>query len=292
MRKPPTEFDVSLYRDSNPDLRRLSDAELVSHFQSFGLLEGRQACSVGGRGDLAALIEPHDDVLEIGPFTTPLVHSKRVKYFDILDREQLLDRARRIGYPIGSNPVIDFVSPVGDLSIVAGTFDVVVSSHVIEHQPDLIRHLQDVARLLQPCGHYLMVIPDKRYCFDHFIPESTIARIIAAHLESRITHAVVSIVEHTVMLTHNDSQRHWVGDHGQPRWRDSKDWVMKGIREADEAMQRQQFVDVHAWQFTPHTFRATLGLLADVGLSPFAVEAVYPTLRGSPEFCAILRRPH
>ena len=129
------------------------------------------------------------------------------------------------------------------------------------------------------------------FWFDHFIPESTIAQIIAAHLESRTTHSVASIVEHTALLTHNDSQRHWAGDHGRPRWVDSKDWVIKGIAEFEEAKRTNKFVDVHAWQFTPPSFRATLKLLAEVGLSPFAVEAVYPSLRGSPEFFAVLRGP-
>lgn len=292
MKKPPAEFDAALYRAMNPDLREFSDEQLRAHLQSFGLAEGRHCCSIVGRGNLAALIEPEDRVLEIGPFTTPLVCGSHVKYFDILDHDELRERATRIGYPIAANPPIDFVSAGGDLSIVTGTFDVIVSSHVIEHQPDLVRHVRDVARLLGPHGRYLLVIPDKRYCFDHFIPASTIAGVLEAHLEVRTTHACASIIEHAAMLTHNESRRHWAGDHGWPRWMDSKDWITKGIQQSEEAKRTHRLLDVHAWQFTPESFREILGLLAEVGLSPLTVEAVYPTLRGSQEFCAVLRRAY
>lgn len=289
MKTPPPDFDPEWYSAVNPDLRSLSTLELAGHFRRFGLSEGRVCSRITGRHDLVALIEPDDQVLEIGPFTTPLVRGGGVKYFDILDGRGLLERASRIGYPVAWNPRIDFVSPVGDLSVVEGRFDVVVGSHVIEHQPDLVRHLRDVSRILGVSGRYLLVIPDKRYCFDHFIAESTIAGIIEAHVESRTHHAVASIVEHSALVTHNDSEEHWAGNHGRPRASESTDWVTIAMREAVEARSSRTFVDVHAWQFTPHGFRDIIELLLELGLSPLSVEAVYPTPRGSPEFCAVLR---
>lgn len=288
MKPTPPDFDPLVYRDAHPDLRSLSDAELVAHFRHFGLAEGRACSRITGRHDLVALIESGDRVLEIGPFTTPLVRGGNVKYFDILDDRGLLERATRIGYPVAANPPIDFVSPTGDLSIIDGSFDVIVGSHVIEHQPDLIRHLRDVARILEPNGRYLLVVPDKRYCFDHFIPESTIARVIEAHVESRRVHAVASIIEHTALVTHNDSTLHWAGDHGRPRVSESNDWVRHALRDAVEARRSGAFVDVHAWQFTPAGFRSMIEVLGVLKLCPLGVEAVYPTPRGSPEFCAVL----
>ncbi|UXN58750.1 hypothetical protein [Phyllobacterium zundukense] len=52
-----------------------------------------------GRAELVSFIERRNTVLEIGPFTNPVYRGKNVKYFDVLDKHGLLDRAARIGYP-------------------------------------------------------------------------------------------------------------------------------------------------------------------------------------------------
>ncbi len=72
-------------------------------------------------------------------------------------------------------PNIHFVSPTGNLEIVNECFDVVLNSHCIEYQPNLITHLNHIESILNPGGYYFVLEPDKRYCFDHFIPESSLA---------------------------------------------------------------------------------------------------------------------
>jgi predicted SAM-dependent methyltransferase len=52
-------------------------------------------------------------------------------------------------------------------------FDIAFSSHVIEHTLDFIKHLNQVCDILKNNGHYFLFVPDKRYCFDYFSPEST-----------------------------------------------------------------------------------------------------------------------
>jgi SAM-dependent methyltransferase len=47
-------------------------------------------------------------------------------------------------------------------------FQLIMSSHALEHQPDLVRHLQKVSRLLRKGGYYLAFVPNKRFCFDHY----------------------------------------------------------------------------------------------------------------------------
>ncbi len=118
-------------------------------------------------------------ILEIGPFYSPMCRGANIKYFDIIDQKALQSRALTLNPNINIDkvPYIDYVDSTGDLSIIQETFDGVVSSHVIEHQLDFIDHLQKVTKLLNKGGKYYMIIPDKRYCFDHFNKESNIADI-------------------------------------------------------------------------------------------------------------------
>lgn len=265
----------------------MSKDELRLHWARHGESEGRQSSSAASRSGLLDLIEPRDDVLEIGPFTSPTCRGRRVKYFDVLDRPGLVERAHRIGISTEGAVDIDYVSPTGDLSVVGdGTFDVVVSSHCIEHQPDLIDHLNHVARVLRPGGHYLLMIPDKRYCFDHFIAETTVANVIAA--KGRRTHTIASVIEHRALTTHNDPARHWLGDHGLQAIDDNPARAVEALVEFEAAA--GAYIDVHAWQFTPSALRRLIRQLLALGLIDLDVAAVYSTVKNSHEFTAILRR--
>jgi SAM-dependent methyltransferase len=286
MKPLPAEIDAAYYRSNNPDLTDFSDPALVDHYWRFGCGEGRCPSQLAKRQGLLDLIETTDDVLEIGPFTAPCARGPKVKYFDILDRTGLIDRATQIGYPIDDAPEIDFVSQTSDLTTVNATFDIVFSCHCIEHQPDLVRHLNEVAALLKPNGAYLLVIPDKRFIFDHYIPESTIAGVLEAHRERRRIHRLSSVVEHRALVTHNDPVRHWKGDHGTPRAHNNSHVIQAAMDEYDRS--QGKYVDVHAWQFTPHGFRVITQQLHDLGLTKLSPTRVWGTPRPSMEFCAIL----
>ena len=97
-----------------------------------------------------------------------------------------------------------------------GGLRAVFSSHCIEHQPDLVRHLQEVANLLEPDGAYFLLIPNKLYCFDHFIAETSVADVMLAHHLGHRVHTLASVIEHRALTTHNDPSRHWLGDHADP----------------------------------------------------------------------------
>jgi hypothetical protein len=235
------------------------------------------------------IIEAQRSVLEIGPFCNPLTSGKNSLYFDVLDSAGLKSRAEQINYPIGRIPTIHYASPTGDLSIVDRIFSAATSCHCIEHQPDLIRHLQQVGNCLEEGGYYFVIVPDKRYCFDHFIPESTIARVIEAHVEKPGIHRLGSVIEHRALITHNDGGRHWLGDHTDPGYRENRTArVAAALLEFQRA--NGSYIDVHAWQFTPNGFRSIIETLYDLGFSSFRARRVYNTLYGRFEFCAILQK--
>jgi SAM-dependent methyltransferase len=183
----PYEFDAKTYQSWYADLADLTEPELLSHYEISGRKEGRIANHLRDRNDFAALVPSSATVLEIGPFCNPLLPNRHnVSYFDLLSREALAERAKAWGFDPSGIPHIDYVSPTGELSTVNRQFDVVISSHCLEHQPDPVRHLQKVGQLLFPGGAYFLLVPDKRYCFDHFIPLSNLAEITVAYHEQRI----------------------------------------------------------------------------------------------------------
>jgi SAM-dependent methyltransferase len=235
-------------------------------------------------------------VLEIGPFYSPFCKGANVKYFDILDRAALVGRALEISPGINTEniPVIDYVSATGDLSIINETFDAVFSSHVIEHQWDFTDHLQKVSGLLNKGGKYYLMIPDKRYCFDHFNNITTIADIINAGFEKRKKHSLKSVIEHRAFITHNDPVRHWKGDHGFVDSVSNRakllDDMSERIKNAVSEFNANEFVDVHAWCFTPDSFAEIISILNKLGYTDFKIERLHPTLKNSFEFFAVLEK--
>lgn len=288
MRDLPAQFDARYYRQCNSDLRAIPDADLERHYHDAGEADGRVASAIGNRAAFFALAADAGSILEIGPLASPSVSGPSVKYFDVVGTEALREKARANHMDPRGCPNIDYVSPTGDIGVVDATFDAVVSSHVIEHQPDLVAHLVGVARLLRPGGHYFLAIPDKRFCFDHFIATSTIADVLGAFSSERTLHRASDIIEHLALSTHNDAHRHWTDDHGEPAWCRDKGIVRHALLHA--VSNKDRYVDTHAWQFTPQSFREILQVLADIGLSPFCLQRVYPTLRGTFEFYAVLEK--
>ena len=286
MRAPPPTIDPDTYRASDPALANLDDEAAIAHYRARGRDRGVVASPLALRENLLRFIDDDLSLLEIGPFCRPLKRGPNVEYLDVLDADQLRVRAGRTGGDAAGVP--DLIHHVGDLDVVDRSYDAVLSSHAIEHQPDLVRHLQQVERILNPGGGYYLIIPDKRYCFDHFIAESTIADVMQAHLERRRAHTLKSVIEHRALTVHNDHRRHWAGDHGNPE-RNRVARVKAAIEEYEAAS--GGYVDVHAWYFTPPAFRSIVTTLRELGLIGLEIAGNYHTARDRNEFCAILKRP-
>ncbi|WP_082503707.1 methyltransferase domain-containing protein [Methylobacterium sp. Leaf117] len=284
----PPELDIDFYKLLHEDLKNLTDEEIKNHFEEFGRSEGRFASPAAHRSGFVKLLPTEADVLEIGPFTKPVLTGANIKYFDVLDKSGLLARAREIGFPIQADFDIDYVSSVGDLSIVPeNEFDAVFSSHCIEHQPDLVRHLVNVSRILKEGGRYFLIVPDKRYCFDHFLEASSLDNVLKAFEERRMVHTMTSVFEHHALTTHSDPIGHWSNWHDDPNASDIARRAAHAVKIFDEA--RGSYIDVHAWQFTPQSFRYIIDELRKRELIDLSVERVYDTVWSQYEFMAILK---
>lgn len=281
----PFAFDASFYTARHDDLRHMNAREAADHFARFGIAEGRQGHERGSRQAFTDHVRTFGSILEVGPFCNPTVHGENVRYLDVLDEKALHERAARLGIDAGGCP--ERIHYLGDILDITERFDAVVSSHCIEHQPDLIHHLAGVARVLRPGGSYLLYVPDKRYCFDHFMPESTVAEVLQAHRERRTTHILRSVIEHNALNTHSDPARHWAGDHDVEHGKD----LASRIRDAIDLYDTNEgYLDVHAWYFTPETFAAIATTLYDCEISELRLTEIYTTRHNELEFFAVMKR--
>lgn len=283
------QFDPTFYRRTYPELATFSERNLVRHFIRYGQAEGRLGSYHANRKNFIELLAGEERVLEIGPFTNPTIVGDNVKYFDVLNSEQLARRAAAVGYVIKAEPTIHYVHPDGDLSVVDEKFSCVFSSHCIEHQPDLIRHLKQVENLIGPEGKYYLIVPDKRYCFDRLLVESELEDILEAHKEKRTRHSLKTIIEHRAFTTHNDSLRHWVGDHKDADYESGRECrVSAAIQEYDAS--EGVYIDAHAWRFTPCSFLHVMISLYDLRYTALKPVKVFNTQLGYLDFCAVLEK--
>lgn len=280
-------FDIDFYTQNNKDLSKLSTIEIQNHYYTKGLKEGR-LCSQGQiRSSYNKLPEIFEKCLEIGPFDNPLLIGKNVDYFEILQYDQLVERAKMLNRNYENIPRnIKWINRIGDLSIINDKYDLVLSSHVIEHSIDLIEHLKNVEKLLNSGGFYICIIPDKRFCFDHFINQSTMGDVIERHVKKNTNHTLKSYIEASCLTTHNDANLHWSGEHGQI---ELKDFQQK-IEEYDNLIKSGKYIDIHAWQFTPDSFRDIIVNLNHSKLINLEIDRLYYTLKYNNDFITILKK--
>ena len=208
--------------------------------------------------------------VEIGPLDRPVVTSAmgRVLYVDHADTGSLRAKyAGDAGVRAQDIMQIDSVWDENGLdSLVAahGPVDYVIASHVIEHVPDLIGWVKAIGRALRPSGEIRLVIPDKRFCFDHHRAQTTLADLLAAHAAGCRTPPLARIADYFLHVVDVDPADVWAGrppappviDAARYRWAEG---VCREVRESG------RYQDVHCSVFSPRHFCLLLADLAGFG---------------------------
>lgn len=316
----PPEFDLEYYRRVYPELNNFLDDVIEEHYRRFAVEQGRSTCPYDRSEYLRLLLQEKIDntplkALEISPWDRPFLRGNNVKYFATEDADTLRKHASASGRNHQNVPdKIDFVSPSADLGVVNEAFDIVFSSHVIEHTPDLVEHLHGVSRILNRGGLYVLIIPDKRYCFDYYHPESTIAEVIDAFANERKNPRLADVINHSYTYTHNNPLLHWLGEHGlrygyrdttlEP---DAKIEIMdeyfyddgKGINREKfnhlvekyaDALERGEYISAHNWRFTPELFGYIINMLNALEFIDLKIYRLCHTVWGRQEFIAMLEK--
>lgn len=282
----PAEFEPDVLRRLYIDLADFSDDALKAHYEQWGRAEGRVASEAVYRERFLDLIVTDGPALEVGPYFNPLLRGGNVRYLDMYTAEALRQRALWEGHDAAGCPEeIHFVG--GFEACPEDAFEVVFSSHAIEHQPDLVGHLKQVERVLQPGGRYMMIVPDSRYCFDRTLPLSRISEVIQAHEEKRQSHALATVIDHYMFSDHNDPVEHWRGNHS-PSVRTGEECI-RAARLASHSADGV-YIDAHAWRFCPTSFREIVATLNETGLLNLTPLRIYDTPFGRFEFMAALQK--
>ena len=318
----PPELDLNYYRQIYPELNNFPDEVLLKHHKKFAVEEGRSTCIYDRREKLQQVLQKVIDnnrlkVLEISPWDNPFLRGDNVKYFEIMNAEDLRKATVGVERNIDTLPEkIDFVGTKGDLSVINETFDIVFSSHVIEHCPDLVSHFRNVNRILNAGGLYIMIVPDKRYCFDYYHSDSMITEIIEAFAGGRKIPNLATVINFAYTRTHNDAVRHWLGDHGE-RYGYRKESPTEGDARAEilgeyffddgseanlqalshlvekyvEALKEDTYISAHNWRFTPDSFGYIINMLNKLQLINLRLYRLCHTLWGRQEFVTMLDKP-
>jgi len=226
--------------------------------------------------------------LEIGPSYNPLAPKRlgyNVRTLDYLSQSDLIEKYSRLSVPVAEIEPVDFVwsgEPYSELMGGHSLFYWVIASHVIEHMPDLIGFLKNCTSVLKEDGILAIVVPDKRYCFDHFRPPSSLAQIIDAH-QAKLTHPSAGMIAESYL---NKAYRNGEGiwnllTRGPLRFQHT-------VSETKNAMALREYTDVHAWSFTPHSFRLAIHDL--VSLGHLDLKEVSFRITSGFEFLAVFRK--
>lgn len=165
-------------------------------------------------------------------------------------------------------------------------FDVIYSSHCLEHQVDLIGHLQSLEKLLKPGGRLIEIIPDLRRCFDLLRFPTVTGDVLMPHLRPAPVHQGKQVFDSVAReLTCNVGRLPTDLELQNARF-------AQGLRSALDATRAAEpsgvsYADRHAWTFTPESFRLLmieLRLLGLTRLRPTFVSAPYGN-----QFCAVLQ---
>ncbi|MEM6433939.1 MAG: methyltransferase domain-containing protein [Cyanobacteria bacterium P01_D01_bin.115] len=153
--------------------------------------------------------------IEIGPSHNPVAPKKdgyQVHIIDHMSREQLIEKYQAHGLDLSQIEAVDFVwqgESYAELTGKTDYYDWIIASHVIEHAPDLISFINSCDEVLKADGVLSLVIPDKRYCFDHYRPITGLAKIIDNHLQKSINHTPGTIAEYFLNVVSQSGQIAW-----------------------------------------------------------------------------------
>ena len=219
--------------------------------------------------------------IEIGPSYNPIAPKKEGYQVDIIDhmsREELIAKYKDHHVNLENIEEVDFVWRGESYSELTGKskyYDWIIASHVIEHVPDLIGFLNDCDAILKDDGVISLVIPDKRYCFDHYRPITGISKIIDNHFQKNKTHTPGTVAEYFLNVVSKAGVIAWDSSvTGEFNFVHSLEDALKGMK---TAINENAYIDVHAWCFVPHSFRLIIHDLFCLGLIPFQEVDFFPT---------------
>jgi SAM-dependent methyltransferase len=229
--------------------------------------------------EIRGLFDASGLCLEIGPSYNPILPKAEgyaVETIDYCDAAGL--RAKYESHPGVDRTKIEEVDhiwrgePLSEI-VGEGRFDVVVASHVIEHTPDMLGFLLECEKTLAPEGRLVLVVPDRRRCFDFFRPASTTGSVLQAHFEGRTRHSAGSAFDFVA----NYANLEPAGPEAPSGRFTLPNPVTAAAAAAARFRDAGSYEDCHAWVYTPSSFRLIASDLAAAGLLGLREEGFWET---------------
>lgn len=277
------EYSEEYYLEKNPDVRTaVNEGHFRSgyaHFKALGKSEGRyygvnsSGKPIRGMSDRRKKFFENLKIdgagLEIGPSHSPIAPKNEnfnVKVVDHLSAEGLREKyASHSAVNIECIEDVDYVwsgEPLSQL-IKDEKFDWIIASHVLEHVPNPIEFLQELSELLKPGGVISIALPDKRYCFDHFMSVSIVGEWIDAFVSKRIRPTPGQVVNHCFYAAQRNGKISWGVDEVGVLGLVHEPSLAKG--QLEYALASDHYTDVHCWRFTAESFMLIINELQYLG---------------------------
>ncbi len=231
--------------------------------------------------------------IEIGPSHRPIAPKREgynVHIIDHMSREKLIGKYKDHNVDLENIEEVDFIwqgESYSDLTGKRKYYDWIIASHVIEHAPDFIGFLNDCDAILKDDGVISLVVPDKRYCFDHYRPITGLSKIIDNYFQKATVHTPGTVAEYFFNVVKRSGSIAWnsntTGDYA----------LIHDVNQALKAMnsvhENNRYFDVHAWCFVPYSFRLIIQDLFSLGLIALQEVEFFPT-KGCEFFITLSRR--
>ena len=220
---------------------------------------------------------------------------------DYFSNEELLENYRNTyAYREGLQHIDYVVKEKKYKEVINEKFDLIYSSHNIEHLPCLINGLNNWSDILNENGLVFLGIPDYSYVFDRYKNPTTIFDVLRNYYEKVKKPPPFTILESKYLNAHNDTGAHWreMPENRFHLLRQNEDFfnskietIVNDIKEIEELyLNNEKYIDSHCWKFSPWNFKNIMDIIYKSKLCNLKLIRCYNTIQGHNEFFAILQK--
>lgn len=219
--------------------------------------------------------------IEIGPSHAPIALKKNgfnVQIIDHLNKQQLIEKYKMLNVNTDNIEEVDFIwngESYAQLTGKTNYYNWIISSHMIEHTPDFIAFLKQCEEVLKEDGVLSLAVPDVRYHFDYFRPITGLSKIIDAYLNKSTIHSAGTAAEYHLNRVSRGKEGAW--EEGFEEEFSLSHSMQDAYFQMQLVIEKNQYLDLHAWDFTPTSFRLLIQDLNDLGFISLKEVAFYPT---------------
>lgn len=228
-------------------------------------------------------------VVEIGALDNPtfLPEEDEVYFADYFSQEESQRRHQNGRRRTADRIVaVDFVLRDASLRETVNVRpDLVIANHVIEHVPDMIRWLQDVRAIMAEGGRLFLSVPDRRFTFDYFKPDTDAVDVLRAYDERLVRPSKYQIMRH--LYYHADINRNDAWEGRYPADHMHRISFSDAIDRANALS--GEYTDVHCSVFSMASFTRLFADLADTGLVPWTITHMADVDPNDNEFRVLLQ---